>query len=315
MIATGAASLLVALFTGCDLQRQVVVDEAISDEAFFNPSFRYAYFREDPLRNRIHLRFTNYWNPCITDAQVQNQLRNDETPAQQAESWASLMPRDLWSADVYLQVPQWPAGSQTDLSFPVIPDREASETGEEVVNYGLLCLLRQCPFEEQCDTCLPSEPGAEVGFTRTTNHLETEYFDTAGSVNLVQRHAVAGSVEISVWNPAAPTGRLDTGSAETTINPLGEIGGVANLILRNVGADTDAGTIQFQFAAPICEPLQATYTPSLASFDLDDLENYPPPGCNTAPTGAAYAAAGVFGLLLLRRRRHSATTGHQASNA
>jgi len=312
MIPTRATSLLVAWMTGCYIEQDVLVTDAQSDLASLEPSFRYAYYREDPVNNRIHLRFTDYWNPCLADAQLQNQLRSAASRQEQADAWAALMPRRAWSADVYLTVPAWPERSQTDLELDVVPQEEPGEGGDVVTNYGLVCLLRLCPYEEQCDRCLPPEPGAVAGLSRTLDHLSADYFETSVSPDRVQQYASSGQVRIGVWNPAVRASLLgDTG--EAGIDPSGTISGQANLDLREFGQSSDAGTARIDFTAQVCEAMQATWTPDLADFQRRDLNTYGPPACRVGPAGVA--AVYGLGVLALVRRRRRASSGSSPATA
>ena len=303
MIPTTTVSLLLGVLGGCYIEQDVLVTEAQTDPSGLAPSFRYAYFREDPARNRIHLRFTDYWDPCITDAQLQNQLRNAGSPARQVEAYQSLLPRRTWVADLYLQLDQWPPSSKEDLTFDVL----AQATAEGEPNWGFPCLLRQCPFDARCDTCLPTEPGAVMGLTRATDWPEVTWFSMGESATRTQLYAPEGRITIDVWNPAASLDLIEDTGEGGTIDDSSQISGSADLSLWEATRGTPVGSATIEFTATVCEPMQASFTRDLASFEQTDLNQYGPPACSAvSSTRTGYGPLALALLLALRRRRRSA---------
>lgn len=300
MKALSAAWALIALSTGCYIEQDVLVTESESDKSALEPSLRYAYFREDPEHSRIHIRFTDYWNPCIADAQLQNQLRNASGANEQADAYRSLMPRRAWTADLYLQVAQWPRRSRTDLEIGVIPQVVDDGSGGTAETYGITCLMRQCPYETLCDRCLPEEVGATAGLSRTTDYLTPAYFRDSFSAERQQQYATSGKVTIDVWNPAVPLDLLEDTGEEGALDATAQISGSATFSLREVGQAADVGKVKLDFTASVCEPMQASFTRDLADFRQRDLNPYGPPACGTSPGAALWL--GALGLAVLRRR-------------
>ncbi len=303
------ASVAIAwrLIAGCGVLPDVVITEVESGDGSLEPTLRYAYFREDPSNQRIHVRFADYWNPCVADAQLQNQVLRNPAPADQAEAYRRTMPRRTWSADLYLNVARWPDEPQRDLSFDVVP-QQANGTP----NYSLVCLLRQCPYETPCDRCLPAGDGAVLGLSRTTRYLDAEYFENNFSDARVQQYASSGTVDISEWRPAAPTSLLeDTGGG--TVDPSAFIRGTARLAMREVGQERDASTLSLEFTAPLCEPMQGTFTDDLAGFEQGDLDAYGPPATSCHSAGGASGLAAWLALLALLRRTRARRGNHVAT--
>jgi len=288
-----------------------VLVEATSDEAALAPSLRYAYFREDPERNRVHVRFTDYWNPCVADAQLQNQLRTDPAPASQAAAYRALLPRRAWTADVYLHLDTWPTTVQRGVELEV---RSIDEVGGPVDQNALTCLLRRCPYEAECDACLPTT-GAIAGFSRATDHLPAAYFEDDSDEVRVQQYASSGVVRLDVWNPVTLLAPSAVGSDDSGLGfaPTAQLSGTADLTLREVGQAADAGRVQIQFNVAACEPMQAAFTPEIASFVEADLNGYGPPACGVVEPRAAPYGLALLGLALFRRRRSA--TGSRPSSA
>ncbi|MEM6930271.1 MAG: hypothetical protein AAF602_25245, partial [Myxococcota bacterium] len=231
-------------------------------------------------------------------------------PTDQAEAYQSVLPRRNWTADVYLTLDTWPESNQTDLSFDVIPQQSPDGA---TTNFGVVCLLRQCPYETQCDRCLPEGPGAVAGFSRTTSPLEAEYFENSFAENRVQQFASSGTVELRRWRLATPTGSPEDSGFDADLDPDAFVRGTARFSLREVGQDTDAGEVELDFAAFVCEPMQAAFTSDIAEFDRRDLNPYGPSACQVGGT-VPYAAwvAGLGWLLARRRKRTRSGTSDSA---
>lgn len=308
MTKMGAVLVWLAL-TGCYIEQDVLVTDGTTETAGLLPSFRYAYYREDPARNRVHIRFTDYWNPCIADAQLQSQLRavrnpdgTDRTAADRADSYADLVPKRTWSADVYLQVVQWPNQSRGGIEFPITTPTDG--------NYDLPCLLYDCPYETACDTCLPTQQGAVVAVTRTTDHLPVAYFEDDPIVDeQVQQFATDGSVSVSVWLPSLFA--RDLTDPSTPIDETAQISGTLDVVLREATQVTDNGTMQVDFTATVCPEMQAAFMTERLSFDAADVTTYGPSAtCQVAGPRAlgAFGLVGGMAALLLRRRRTKPAT-------